>query len=100
VRTVRDIRQVLDALREYGAEIVILDGHDSGDSLSEVARAVAAIEERHRTTRVVVAADVEETGGGSVHLMPKWSSPETLFEHVDPAAPGGSRGSVLRETSA
>jgi PleD family two-component response regulator len=72
---------VLDAVSRTGVDVVIVD---ASDSVSEVARTVAALEALHpHLTVVVVADDPADADGATLRILPKWTSLETLVLNLE-----------------
>jgi CheY-like chemotaxis protein len=72
---------VLDTVSRTGIDVVIVD---ASDSVSDAARAVAALEALHpHITVVVVADDPADADGGALRLFPKWTSLEPLVANLE-----------------
>ena len=72
---------VLDTVARMGTDVVIVD---ASDSVSEAARALAALEALHpHITVVVVADDPADADGGALRILPKWTSLETLVANLE-----------------
>jgi len=81
VETLRRPSAILDTVSRTGVDIVILD---ASDSVSETARAVAALDALHpHVTAVVVADEPAEADGGTLRILPKWTSLETLVANLE-----------------
>jgi len=81
VESLRRPSAILETVSRTGIDVVIVD---ASDSVSEAARAVGAIEALHpHITVVVVADDPAEGDGGALHVLPKWTSLETLVANLE-----------------
>jgi len=81
VEVLRRPSALLDTVSRTGIDVVIVD---ASDSVSDTARAVAALEALHpHTTVVVVADDPAEGDGGALRVLPKWTSLETLVANLE-----------------
>lgn len=81
VERLRRPSKVLDAVSRTGVDVVIVD---ASDSVAETARAVAALEALHpHLTVIVVADDPAEAGDGTLQILPKWTSLETLVLNLE-----------------
>ncbi|HET7269712.1 MAG TPA: hypothetical protein VFI90_01380 [Rubrobacter sp.] len=81
VETLRRPSAVLDTVSRTGVDVVILD---ASDSVSEAARAVAALDALHPHVTVVVVADEPAEGdAGALKILPKWTSLETLVANLE-----------------
>jgi PleD family two-component response regulator len=71
---------LLETVSRSGIDVVIVD---ATDSVSEAARAVAAIEALHPHITVTVVADDPAGGDGGLRVIPKWTSLETLVANLE-----------------
>lgn len=72
---------LLETVSRTGVDVVIVD---ASDSVSDTARAVAALEGLHpHVTTVVVADDPTHGDGGALRALPKWTSLETLVANLE-----------------
>lgn len=81
VETLQRPSAILDMVARTGVDIVILD---ASDSVSETARAVAALDALHpHITAIVVADEPAEADGGTFRILSKWTSLETLVANLE-----------------
>ena len=81
VEVLRRPSELLDTVSRIGIDVVIVD---ASESMSDVARAVAALEALHpHITVVVVADDPAEGDGDALRVLPKWTSLETLVANLE-----------------
>lgn len=81
VEVLRRPSELLDTVSRIGIDVVIVD---ATESMSDVARAVAALEALHpHITVVVVADDPAEGDGDALRVLPKWTSLETLVANLE-----------------
>ena len=81
VEILRRPSTVLDAIARVGADVLIVD---ATDSVSDIARLLAALEALHpHVTAVVVADDPAELAGDPLRVLPKWTSLETLVLNLE-----------------
>ncbi len=81
VEILRRPSTVLDAIARVGADVLIVD---ATDSVSDIARLLAALEALHpHVTAVVVADDPAESAGDPLRVLPKWTSLETLVLNLE-----------------
>jgi PleD family two-component response regulator len=81
VETLRRPSAILDTVSRTGVDVVIVD---ASDSVSETARAVAALDALHpHVTVVVVGDEPAEADGGTLKILPKWTSLETVVANLE-----------------
>ena len=81
VETLQRPSTILDIVARTGVDVVILD---ASDSVSETARAVAALDALHpHITAIVVADEPAEADGGTFRILSKWTSLETLVANLE-----------------
>ena len=81
VETLRRTSAILDTVSRTSLDVVIVD---ASDSVSETARAVAALDALHpHVTVVVVGDEPPEADGGTLKILPKWTSLETLVANLE-----------------
>ena len=81
VETLQRPSAILDMVARTGVDVVILD---ASDSVSETARAVAALDALHpHITAIVVADEPAEADGGTFRILSKWTSLETLVANLE-----------------
>jgi DNA-binding NtrC family response regulator len=80
VEVLRRPSALLETVSRSGIDVVIVD---ATGSVSEVARAVAAIRALHPHITVTVVADDPAEGDGALRVIPKWTSLETLVANLE-----------------
>lgn len=81
VETLRRPSAILEAVSRASVDIVIVD---ASDSVSETARAVAVLDALHpHVTVVVVGDEPAEADGGTLKILPKWTSLENLVANLE-----------------
>src|SRR4030095_9074191 len=81
VETLQRPSAILDMVARTGVDVVILD---ASDSVSETARAVAALDALYpHIPAIVVADEPAEADGGTFRILAKWTSLETLVANLE-----------------
>lgn len=87
VDSTRQLEDLLDMVKRYRPNVVILDGMDS---LTRTAQALVEIEALPYTVSVLVVAEVPEASAPtSVRLLHKWTPFERLVQEVERASEDG-----------
>jgi DNA-binding NtrC family response regulator len=80
VEVLRRPSALLETVSRHAIDVVIVD---ASDSVSEAARAVAAIEALRPHITAVVVADDPADADGALRVLPKWTSLETLVANLE-----------------
>jgi DNA-binding NtrC family response regulator len=81
VETLRRPSAILDTVSRTGVDVVVVE---ASESISEIARAVAALDALHpHVTVVVVGDEPDEADDAALRILPKWTSLETLVANLE-----------------